>query len=201
MAVLLLATIVTATGFFTINKMLAYEGRHNQAGVMENVCGNGSEVFNIFCENLASEIQGDGNAANIIGSQAGGARQTSSIAEEICGDGIDNDGDGLIDEQPCPPIDSDNDGIPDVADNCPAVSNASQIDTDGDGVGDACDNAPNVPNPDQADTDADGVGDVADNCPAMANPTQTDTDGDGVGDACETGSGGGGGLGGGGTGP
>jgi len=37
------------------------------------------------------------------------------------------------------PPDGDGDGVPDEADNCPAVANAAQADADGDGVGDACD--------------------------------------------------------------
>jgi parallel beta-helix repeat protein/YD repeat-containing protein len=36
-------------------------------------------------------------------------------------------------------IDTDGDGVPDIADNCPLVSNADQLDTDGDGLGDVCD--------------------------------------------------------------
>ncbi len=34
--------------------------------------------------------------------------------------------------------DSDNDGVPDVIDNCPLKVNADQKDSDGDGVGDEC---------------------------------------------------------------
>ncbi len=34
--------------------------------------------------------------------------------------------------------DTDTDGIPDTADNCPLVYNPEQTDTDGDGIGDAC---------------------------------------------------------------
>ncbi len=44
--------------------------------------------------------------------------------------------------QGCPPqnptVDSDNDGIVDVLDNCPNTPNPDQEDSDGDGVGDAC---------------------------------------------------------------
>src|SRR2546426_5662364 len=38
--------------------------------------------------------------------------------------------------------DSDGDGIPDAADNCPEVPNPDQSDLDGNGVGDVCDPAP-----------------------------------------------------------
>jgi len=42
------------------------------------------------------------------------------------------------------PQDLDNDGIPDVHDNCPTVANPDQKDSDGDGVGDACDECPDT---------------------------------------------------------
>jgi acetyltransferase-like isoleucine patch superfamily enzyme len=71
-------------------------------------------------------------------------------------------------------VDSDSDGMLDVADNCVDVVNADQRDTDDDGFGDACD----------VDDDEDGVLDLADNCPMLANPDQADSDGDGYGDAC-----------------
>ena len=38
-----------------------------------------------------------------------------------------------------PPIDTDDDGTPDVTDNCPLIVNEGQVDTDRDGTGDACD--------------------------------------------------------------
>lgn len=37
------------------------------------------------------------------------------------------------------PVDTDEDGVADASDNCPAVSNAQQLDQDTDGVGDLCD--------------------------------------------------------------
>ena len=52
--------------------------------------------------------------------------------------------------------DSDNDGVPDVSDNCPNDVNPLQGNTDGDAKGDACD----------SDDDNDGITDNApDNCP------------------------------------
>lgn len=81
--------------------------------------------------------------------------------------------------------DTDQDGVPDACDNCPALANPGQEDGDGDGVGDACDVCPSVADPSQADRDADGVGDACDNCPDDANAAQADLDHDGVGDACD----------------
>lgn len=53
----------------------------------------------------------------------------------------------------CPEeLDTDLDGVPDKADNCPTVANGGQEDLDGDALGDACDD----------DDDADGVADGLD---------------------------------------
>jgi len=53
---------------------------------------------------------------------------------------------GFSQYYPNPQQDTDTDGVPDFADNCPYVSNEDQRDLDGDGAGDPC------------DTDADGDG-------------------------------------------
>jgi len=71
--------------------------------------------------------------------------------------------------------DTDGDGVADVSDNCPNVSNADQLDQDGDGVGNACD----------VDQDGDGASDGADNCALDPNGDQRDTDSDGIGDECD----------------
>jgi parallel beta-helix repeat protein len=99
---------------------------------------------------------------------------------------------------PNPGNDTDNDGILDQADNCPAVSNPGQIDADNDAIGDDCDNCPTVANQQQVDTDGDGLGDLCDpdidndgvpngvdNCPYVSNADQLDTDNNGIGDACQ----------------
>jgi len=73
-----------------------------------------------------------------------------------------------------PPIDSalpdfDEDGVPDISDNCVQTPNADQANEDSDVFGDACDNCPHITNPTQADTGetlnggtADGIGDDCD---------------------------------------
>lgn len=53
--------------------------------------------------------------------------------------------------------DYDNDGVPDVLDNCPGVPNPGQGDIDGDGLGDACDLWPDPPDPCIEDLNGNGV--------------------------------------------
>ena len=117
---------------------------------------------------------------------------------EVC-DGLDNDGDGQIDEG----FDADNDGVADCFDNCPGTVNPDQTDTDNDGVGDACDGCPNDPAKtapgdcgcgvvETGDTDLDGTPDCLDGCPNDPNKiapgdcgcgiADTDTDNDGTPD-------------------
>ncbi|WP_179319954.1 collagen-binding domain-containing protein [Winogradskyella helgolandensis] len=115
-------------------------------------------------------------------------------SEELC-DGIDNNGDGVIDEGFA---DTDGDGVADCVDNCPEVANADQADLDGNGIGDVCDepeieevcdgidnNGDGVIDEGFADTDGDGVADCVDNCPEVANADQADLDGNGIGDVCD----------------
>ncbi|WP_179375746.1 collagen-binding domain-containing protein [Winogradskyella wichelsiae] len=118
-----------------------------------------------------------------------------TISEEVC-DGIDNNGDGVIDEGFA---DTDGDGVADCIDNCPEVANADQADLDGNGIGDVCDtpvteeicdgidnNGDGDIDEGFADTDGDGVADCIDNCPEVANADQADLDGNGIGDVCDT---------------
>jgi hypothetical protein len=59
------------------------------------------------------------------------------------------------------------------------------LDTDGDGVPDLADNCPTKPNPGQENEDGDRFGDVCDPCPPIKDDNPPDADGDGVADACD----------------
>jgi hypothetical protein len=124
---------------------------------------------------------------------------TTSVAGGVVND--TNDNSGLV-------PDGDADGVDNLCDNCPAVTDPTQIDFDGDRVGDPCDtctdgdgdgagnpgfppntcaidNCPLASNPTQADPDGDGLGSACDNCPVNADPSQANADGDPAGDLCD----------------
>jgi hypothetical protein len=93
--------------------------------------------------------------------------------------------------------DSDQDGVADIADNCPTVANPEQYDYDNDGIGDDCDNCMLKLNPGQKDSDGDLIGDACDLCPLSPDPAakgntddmdlpgHADRDGDRIGDRCD----------------
>ena len=100
--------------------------------------------------------------------------------------------------RPLTDSDWDDDGVVNLIDNCPWISNANQLDSDQDSIGNACDNCPDVANPTQSNVDADSLGDAcdpdidndgmlnaADNCKYVANLSQTNSDADSLGDACD----------------
>ncbi|UCG17420.1 MAG: hypothetical protein JSV19_05200 [Phycisphaerales bacterium] len=80
-------------------------------------------------------------------------------------------------------LDSDEDTVPDCADNCPNTPNQDRADADGDGVGDVCDTCPDDPNKwddeglcgcglADVDTDEDGSLDCDETCPNDPDKTE-----------------------------
>ena len=68
MAIMLIgATALSTTDNVFADGKKKYE--KSQAASQVNECGNGELPLNVFCQNLLSQIQGDGNAANIIAVQ------------------------------------------------------------------------------------------------------------------------------------
>jgi glycosidase len=102
---------------------------------------------------------------------------------------LDTDGDGVEDiaddfpTDPAETTDTDGDGVGDNADDFPTDSSET-TDTDADGVGDNADEFPNDPT-ETVDTDSDTVGDNGDNCRYHRNPGQEDGNSDNIGDACD----------------
>ena len=61
--------LIGATALATEDAFATKKREYNQATSQANACGNGELPLNVFCQNLLSQIQGDGNAVNVIGVQ------------------------------------------------------------------------------------------------------------------------------------
>lgn len=107
-------------------------------------------------DDVCGDIDNCPRVSNAGQADTDGDGEGDACDPEEC-DGLDNDGDGLVDEGFA---DSDGDNVADCVDACPL---SAVGDPDGDSI----------------------CGDV-DNCPTIANPTQSDQDFDLQGDACET---------------
>ncbi len=122
------------------------------------------------------------------------------LGPQACRDGVDNDGDGLVDFEGGDPdcqsaldpheeaaLDSDFDGSSD-AEEAAAGSDPLLPDTDGDGLGDRFEIAngfdPLAPGEQTGDPDGDGLDNAGEEA-AGSDPQRADTDGDGLSDADE----------------
>lgn len=83
--------VVTAMALLSANSILGVDGNvfakkteYNQASSLANACGNAEFPMNVLCQNLDSEIQGDGNAVNVIGLQTGGKILRETPEDRSC---------------------------------------------------------------------------------------------------------------------
>jgi hypothetical protein len=67
MAAMLIAATALATDEAFAGKKRSYT--KSQAVSQVNNCGNGNNSLDVFCQNLASQIQGDENSAALAGEQ------------------------------------------------------------------------------------------------------------------------------------
>jgi len=70
MAVMLIGATAFATDSAFAGGKKKYE--KNQALSQVNACGNGKLPYNVFCDNQASQVQGDENEVALAGSQSAG---------------------------------------------------------------------------------------------------------------------------------
>jgi len=179
---------------------------------IENKDDNCPETPNPGQENFDLDFQGDAcdpdKDGDLDPDETDCAPLDASVghtATEVC-NGIDDDCDEAIDDgfadldedgtADCIDEDDDNDGTPDVTDNCPVTPNPSQTDQDGDGIGDACeddkdgdldpDNTDCAPQDPEVHHGAKEVCDGKDNnCNGIADEGFGDLDNDGSSDCID----------------
>ncbi len=152
-------------------------------GVANNTGGddviNGSDNLAVdgdafpYDSSESSDLDGDGigdNAdADADGDGLADVDDPDPTNKDTDGDGV-KDGSDAFPSDPSEVLDTDDDGVGNLGDNCPAMANQNQLDTDQDELGNACD----------PDDDNDGVLDGEDDFPLDPNASvSTDADGDG----------------------
>ena len=71
MAAMLVAATALATDNAFADKNRKHDGgyKKSQAAAQTNDCGNGDNPIDVYCQNLASQIQGDDNSAALSAEQ------------------------------------------------------------------------------------------------------------------------------------
>ena len=66
-SVVVVVVVASAIMTASLEPIYAYERKYYEQELLTNVCGNTEIPFNILCQNLASQLQGDANSVNAIG--------------------------------------------------------------------------------------------------------------------------------------
>ncbi len=117
------------------------DGRCNAGDVDDDNDGVTDDLDpNDASPSVCGDADGDGCDDCVVGVDGFGPLADNRPAS----DGLDTDADGMCN---IGDDDDDNDGVLDVSDNCPLISNGNQLNSDGDTLGDVCDSTPNGDNP------------------------------------------------------
>lgn len=167
-------------------------GEDSGSVVINALSGAGSVCYTIdgtapqynggTCSGGSTEVLTGNSIALACGSEAGSnTLKVVKVAFSWLDEGVVSRNANFILDCTPPAVDTDNDGIPDASDNCPAEPNPDQADTNNNGVGDVCDTGEPI-----ADRDGDTRVDDFDNCPDVWNKDQGNQDGDNLGDVCDS---------------
>jgi hypothetical protein len=69
LAIAAVATLLIATAAITTDNVFAKKYKKTQSLAQANACGNGPLPLNIFCQNAASQVQGNDNDVSVSASQ------------------------------------------------------------------------------------------------------------------------------------
>ena len=86
--------LIGATALATDNAFADGKKKYgkNQATSQANACGNGKLPYNVFCQNIGSQVQGDENAVALDGAQqVGDDRHSGGNGDGHGGGGNGND--------------------------------------------------------------------------------------------------------------
>ena len=102
------------------------------------VCVTGGGVVDADADGWCAANDPNDSDPALTPEDDGLALPAGTLSRGICANGVDDDGDTLVDSLDAACADADGDGVPDNVDNCDAAADPLQLNSDGDAQGDAC---------------------------------------------------------------